>query len=428
MKNQIRHEKTAWAAVAVLLGFAALAASPLPPAWKHWRYSRAVELPSAGATRLADVVVADEVYAQAKPELLDLRVIDDQGAEVPYFVFVREGSKNTVTLPTTLHEQSFAPGLYSQFVFEIGGQEPFHNSIRIMVNESDFIEWVRVEASDDGHVWRIVQERAPIFRLQKEAREGTQEVHYSENNARYLRVSILDGEKRFPITGASVTYEATVPPERSPLAAVVSLDANPPARQTVWTADLGAPGVPVSEVRFDVPPPMEFSRSVGIAASDDREEWRPYARGEIYRFHQGDAVQEQLAVTIPFEGARGRFWRVTIENGDDAPLANAVAHLYATPRHILFEQQPRRSYRLLYGQSEAKAAEYDLGRRVNAKERESAVSGALGSEETNPDWSDPRPWTERYDFVLWISLGIAVLLLGLSAIRSLRRSASTPGN
>jgi hypothetical protein len=425
-KNQNRLAKNAWAAAAALLALVALAASPLPPAWKYWRYSRAVELSPADATRLAGVVLAEEVYAQAKMPLVDLRMIDDRGAEIPYVLFMHEGSTNRVTLLTTLHEQSFAPGLYSQIVVEIGGQAPFHNLIQIQTNEPDFIEWVRVEASDDGHTWRIVQDRAPIFRFRNEGREGTQEIHYSENNARYLRLSILDGEKRFPVLGANVTYAVSAPSERAPLAAALSVEATPPAGESVWAADLGATHAPISEVRFEVPPPMEFSRSVDVDVSEDNEEWITMGRGEIYRFHQGDAMQEQLAITIPYTDPRNRYWRVTIENGNDSALSDAVAHFYTTPRHIVFEQQPGRSYRLLYGQSEAKPAEYDLGRRINAKERDAAAPGTLGPEEVNSDWSDPRPWTERFDFVLWFLLGLAVLILGVSAIRSLRRSAAAP--
>jgi hypothetical protein len=427
MNNSRRRLKNAWVATA-LLGIFALAASPLPSAWKNWRYSRAVDLAPADATRLADVIVADEIYPRARPQLDDLRVIDDRATEVPYFLSMREGSTNRAILNTMLHEQSFTPGVYSQIVIEVGGQAPFHNSVQLLTGDPEFMEWTRVEASDDGHAWRIVQDRAPVFRFRNEGREGTQEVHYSENNARFLRVSILDGEKPFTLLGANVTYETVTPSERLPFGSALTLDPNPPSGETVWTVDVGAANPFISEVRFDVPPPTEFSRSVQISASDGNEEWHEFARGEIYRFHQGTAAQEELAVPIPVADARGHLWRIAVENGNDTPLADAVVRLYSTPRHVLFEQQPGRNYRLLYGQGEAQSASYDLRRRVNGNEMAQAVAGTLGSEEVNSDWSDPRPWTEKYDFALWIALGIAVFFIGLTAIRSLRRSASRANN
>jgi hypothetical protein len=111
-------------------------------------------------------------------------------------------------------------------------------------------------------------------------------------------------------------------------------------------------------------------------------------------------------------------------NGNDAPLPGVKPVLYMTPQHIVFEQQPGRTYRLLYGQEFAKSPSYDLERRLNSKTIDAAEAGQLGEEELNSAWSDPRPWTEKYEVVLWLAIGIAVLLLGYSAIRSLHRSAA----
>lgn len=429
MKNPIRHSKNTRSAAA-LLGIVTLAASPLPSAWRNWRYSRAIELPPTGATRLAGIVVAPDIYGRSdlRAPLIDLRVIDEQGAAAPFVLFWHRGERSTSRLPSTLHEQSFTPGLYTQLVTEIVSKAPFHNAVQLLTNNSDFMEWVRVEASDDAHTWRIVQGRAPIFRFQSEGREGTQAVHYSENNARFLRVSILDGEKRFTVLGVQVLYDTSVAAEHTRMGSPLGADINSPAGKSVWTIDSGDSHFPASEVRFGVSPPSEFSRAVEVQVSDDKEEWRPLTEGEIYRFGQGAAEQEQLGIAIPSGMTPARFCRVTIENRSDSPLPNVTAQFYTTPEHVVFEQQPGRTYRLIYGRPEATRATYDLERRVNENQRAQAVVGTLGPEEVNRDWSDPRPWTEKYDFALWIALAIAVFLIGLTAIRSLRRSASPAGN
>lgn len=414
------------AAAATLGALAALGAAPLPKAWSHWRYSRAIALPAADATHLASVVVPPDAYARAQAGLGDLRVIDDAGAEVPYARYVRLGSTNSVSLPTTLRENSFSPGRYTQLVLNVGRQAPFHNAVRIETSQAEFIAWVQVEASDDARVWRIVQERAPIFRFQKQGHEGTQTVAYSENNALYLRVRILDGQKQFPVSGATILYQTSEPPERVPLEIGVASDAHPPTGRSGWIADFSAGFVPAAEVRFDVPGQTEFIRSVEISSSADQKEWSTFARGEIYRYRQSDKMQEQLAVPLPYEAPSSRYWRVEVVNGNDAPLEGATPHFFVTPRHIVFEQQPGRSYRLIYGQYRAEAPQYDLERRLNTKQEEAAVSGQAGAEEENSDYSDPRPWTEQHPVFLWIVLGIVVVLLSYSAIRSLRRSAPPP--
>jgi hypothetical protein len=415
-----------FAAVAVLvfIPLTTLAISALPAAWDHWRYWRALELPASDTTRLVQVRIADEIFLRSGISLNDLRVIDDQGSERPYTVYVLGSAKKTENLAAALHERSFVPGEYSQAVVEIKGDAPFHNSLEIETPEQNFIEWVGVDASDDARTWRIVQERAPIFRFIKDGREGTRVVQYSDNNARYLRLRIFDGEKQFSISGVEVQREVSSgAEERVPVEVQVAPDAHAPAGQSIWTADLGGRGIPVSAVHFDVAP-MEFVRCATLATSNDKKEWSIDGPGQIYRFHRGEKVQQVLTVPIPYDGGGARYWRITVENGNDGPLPVANVQFYTTPRHLMFEQQPGRSYTLIYGQERAEAAKYDFGERVNAEARMTALPGKLGPEEVNTTWVDPRPWTETHAVFLWGVLLIAVIVIGFTAIQSMRKAAS----
>jgi hypothetical protein len=419
--------RVTWRAAGVLFAMAVtIAATPLPDAWKNWQYSRAIDISTTETPRLASAVVSVDVFRRSHTGLRDLRVIDDLGDEVPFVIWTRDGSTNTVSLPTTLRENSYAPGDYTQMVLDLGDNPKFHNTLEIQTREPDFIEWVSVEASDDARLWRIVQTRAPFFRFRKEGLQGTQTISYSENNARYLRVHILDGAEQFQATGARVLYKTVVAPESVPVDVVFIPSASQSTGNSSWTADFGVSEMPVSGVHFDVGAPAEFIRSVDISASDDNQEWRFVARGEIYRYKQAGAAQEQSAVSIPsYGGARGRYWRIEIANGNDKPLEEVNVRVSATPRHIVFEQQPGRTYRLIYGQSLAEAPQYDLKRRIDFKHADAATTAiSVGPEEENSDYSDPRPWTEKNRYFLWVVLGIAVLLLGYSAIQSLRRSSS----
>jgi hypothetical protein len=411
---------------ALLAAFAALADTRLPAAWKNWHYLRAIELTPTDATRLVSVSVPLDIYPHAIPWLADVRVIDDRGAQVPYASFRSEGTSNTASLPATLRENSFTAGQFTQLVVDAGPHAPFHNAVRIQTTAPDFIEWVQVEASDDGHVWRMVQERAPIFRFRKDAHEGTQVVHYSENNAQYLRVRILDGDAKFPAFGADVLHEVMQPAERVPLEIVLSPDAKQPAGSSVWSADVGAASELGMEVRFEVTSPAEFIRTVRISASGDGKEWFGTGGGEIYRYRRGDAQLEQLSVMVARGAPQVHYLRVETVNGNDAPLVGAAPKLYVTPQHLVFEQQPGRSYTLIYGQERAEAARFDLGRLLDAKQMATAEPGQLGPEEVNADWVDPRPWTETHDIFLWLVLLAAVIMLGYAAVRSLRRATTTP--
>lgn len=425
MKTRSQLQRAAGVLAIALLALCA-AASQLPNTWRHWRYSRPIDLSAANQTRLVGIAIPPGVYAHSQSDLADVRVIDNWGGEVPYARFMRLGSNNSVSIATELLENSFAPGHYTQVVLHTKKQVPFHDAVRIDTPETDFIEWVEIAASDDAHTWRIVQPRAPIFRFQKEARSGTQIVSYSENNAPYLRVRILDGKSQFPVTGATILYQTSEPPERVPAALQLMPDPNPPPQSTSWIVDAGSDAIPLAEVRFDVPEPAEFVRTVEFSTSSDQRDWSTWTTGEIYRYQQdtssGSTAQEQLSVPLPYGFATARFWRLEILNGDDPPLAGVTAQFYTTPRHLVFEQQPGHTYTLIYGQYRAAAPQYDLERRLDSNQELAATVGGVGPEEQNSNYADPRPWTEQHTVVLWIVVGLVALLIGFSAIRALKRS------
>lgn len=410
---------------ALVCGLAVLGAS-LPPAWQHWRYSRAIDLPATQSPRLVTLKVPQDIYGHAAPSLADLRVIDETGAEVPYALRGDLAVQHPVaSQAATILENSFAPGHYTQLVLDFKNVRGFHSSIQIDASEPEFMEWVEVAASDDARVWRIVQERAPIFRFPREGHSGTTMVSYSPNNARYLRVRILDAEKQFPVTSARIMLNPVVKPQRELLHAIFAATAPTTAHQTAWSTDLGSSGLPLTEVRFQVGP-GEFVREVTIQSSPDGSQWYWVGSGEVYRFAQGRRECEQLSV--PVEGTTERYLRVEIANGNDKPLPGVTPELYMATQRIAFDQNPGTSYRLLYGNIAAKPPEYDLSRRVNAQQIEAAFVAQVGQEEINSDWADPRPWTETHKFVLWLGVALAVLLIGFAAIQSLRLSGdSTDG-
>jgi Protein of unknown function (DUF3999) len=415
-----------WIAGSALLALAvAAAAAPLGKAWTNWRYSRPIELPATDSVRLAGLSVPQDVYLRAQTSLPDIRIIDDVGSEVPFARYARQGSTISKNLSTEILENSFSRGDYTQVVVNVGESAPFHNAVEIHTGESDFIEWVSIEASDDAHEWRTVEERAPIFRFQQQHREGTQMVRYSPNNARYLRIRVLDGDKKFPIDSAQVFSSTVEAPERSFLDESIVDEPGGHAGENSWRADLGTPALGLQEVRFAVNP-AEFIRAVNISVSDDGNTWTPVAHGEIYRFLRDSSAEQHLRVDVPGE-VTGRYWRITVVNGNDPPLPGVIPSLYITPVHIVFEQQPGRRYRLIYGQSRATSPQYDLARRISAEQEDLAVVGQLGAEEETSNYVDPRPWTEKNRYVMWVVMGLAVLLLGYSAIRSLRRSSTPAG-
>jgi hypothetical protein len=418
-----------------LAGLAALAvaAAELPPTWQHWRYLRALELEPTAETRLVKVTLPIEVYGKAWTELADLRVIDDTGGEVAFVLEARLGRTSREWRTASVVDFGYFPELYTYAVVEVPPEVERHNSLEILTDVADFFAWVEVAASDalpapeqEKTAWRIVREQAPIYRFRREEVEGAQTVTYPETRARYLRLRITcEDKENLVVRACRVAHEVVEAAElvRIPTKLVSRPEA--PAGQSKWQVDLGTNRVPASEVRFEVEQ-AQFHRPVEVWASDDGERWTRAGAGDIHRYSTGSGDQPQASLKVEFREAHGRYWRVVVHNRNDPPLEGLTVELYGTPRHVIFQQEAQRSYRLLYGNERAEAPQYELARLADPAEFEKAAVGAVGAEEANTAWVDPRPWSERHSAVLWVALGIVVAVLVLLSIRSLRQPPAPP--
>lgn len=402
-------------------GAAAQSVASLPAAWSHWKYFRAIDLSAAPAERLVSVEVPQGVYARSENRLADLRIIDDTGAEAPYFIEARYGAQQTSERACRLQEKSFVPGQYSQIVCDAGDSAGFHNGIRIESPEQNFMAWAEVAVSDNARLWRIVNDRSPIYEFSARNLTGVNTLHYGETNARYVRLRVFRADKAFTVNSIFILHGVTQKKESAPIDAKIAPDAANFEGETVFRAELGEPGLPVDEIGIETTQP-EFSRRVSVESSSDGINWSYRGSGDVYRFRQGDAQKESLRIGLYDQWSP--YLRIHIANGNDPPLAALRVTLYMTPRKIAFRQQPGRNYLLLYGQSEAHSPQYDIGQTVNAEQvRAATLADGVGAEAANAAWSDPRPWTDRHTAVLWVAAILAAALLALLALRSLRSPA-----
>ncbi|MGH9792868.1 MAG: DUF3999 family protein [Candidatus Acidiferrales bacterium] len=414
-----------------LIALAALAQSP--DLWRGWRYSAPIAAGGAAETRLVRAQVPLEAAAHGQPGWSDLRVVDEAGREVPYVLHAQMEKRSVQRREARLLEVSFAPGESTQGIVDLGSEPPEHNSIELEVNQPDYFLWVEVAVGHNGRNWRILNERSPIYRFTSNGLAGNQTVHYSTSRSRYLRVRLLDGEKKLPLRAVRVTQEVREEAEMVPLPATFRPDPAAPRQQTWRTADLRGPdqsgrgAQPVSEVRFEHDAP-DFYRTLRISRSDDGKFWSQAASGDIYRVkrsaragadNQGArATRERLCVTLP--ETYGRYWRVELMDRNDPPLQALRITLHTVPRHALFRAEPGRSYRLLYGNERAPAPQYSLGQLIDPAEIASAARITVGAATAVDAPADPLPWTERHPYVLWAAAIFAAAVLGLLALRALR--------
>jgi len=415
---------------ALLLFFAAAAfAASLPEKWNTWKYFREISNEHPGA--LNYITIDPQLLTHLAPYVSDVRIVDQSGTETPYVLRSSISVSKAESWPATIRENSFVPGKYTQLVLDLGDRPHFHNAVHLDTPESDFILWVEVDASDDARAWRIVNERAPISRFRKEGLEGNQTVRYSENNARYMRVQIREREYQFTVTGASVfpssqSQKDLIPEQSIPLLMPRSPDADSPADTTRWTLDLMNRNVPVNSLDFATPD-LEFFRAVRISTSEEGKEWSPAGGGEIYRY-QLDTRLENSGRVLVYAYRGGRYLRVEILNGNDKPLTVPTLTVSMVPQLILFRPELGHSYRLVYGNYRAQSPRYDLEHTLHITAAQEVFSDELSGEKENAGYQDPRPFSEKHPAVLWGSLALAAILLGYTALRTMRTPPPAPSS
>ena len=408
------------------LGVSSLAAD-LPGVWRSWRYTRTIEQARGGA--LNYITLDRAAFSHSENRLADLRVIDDEGKEIPYAMLSQiRRPLEPVKLSSAVRENSFVPKEFTQVVVDLGEKTGFHNNLRVRTPETDFINWVEVAASDDAHVWRIVNARAPISRFNKESLEGNQTVRYSENNARYLRVRIQETQHPFQVADIEVFSSPAANNEAAAedgiqVVHALAPDANGGDSLTQWTMDPLGGNIPISRFTFESSQ-REFYRAVRILTSSDGKEWQFAGGGELHRYVFNGVSQESLSVPCNENGGSSH-WRVEVLNGNDAPLSDVRLSVLMPQRFVLFHGAAGHSYRVLYGNSRATAPDYDLVRTLQIPAAETMPHPGLGTEEVTSNYVDPSPFTERHPNLLWAALGLAVILLGYAAVRALRAPGST---
>ena len=91
-------------------------------------------------------------------------------------------------------------------------------------------------------------------------------------------------------------------------------------------------------------------------------------------------------------------------------------------RDLCFDAEGSGQYTLAYGDSALQAPRYDYA--TLFRPQANAARLALGAQVVNAAWQprpDDRPLTERYPALLWSALVLVVVLLGVIALRSVKR-------
>jgi hypothetical protein len=232
-----------------------------------------------------------------------------------------------------------------------------------------------------------------------------------------VRIRILNGSKQFPIGGAS--FPAAVTPSRlEPLTNTPSTLQS--GSNTVVTFDFGTPNTNLRAVAFESTTP-QYYRNVVFDRPSSEAGWEEFSSSPIATYRSQRRAETTTAV-ISAGDQHVRTLRVTIQNGNDRPLAG----LHVTPlgyaHHVIFEASPGAQYRLLWGNADAAAPTYDLGEVLQHEQWTVGAVATLGGAASTAIAAGTAggvPWVQQAALPIALALLFVVLLVvALIAMRA----------
>lgn len=334
----------------LLLGSAALAVAADLTAWSH---RQPLTSPPAGLSRIP---LPDATLERARADLGDVRLVDRDGAEVPYAV-VRPPAGGPERRAPREFRATLEEGR-TVLLLVTGTSSPLL-AVTLSTSAGAFVKAASVEALGADGRWEEVLSRAPVFR---QAGEVQLTLSLARVRAASLRV-VLDDSRSAPIafSGAQLTLAAD---EAPPTLAVVARvrDRVEMVRETLLTIDLGAARLPLASLRLATPEPF-FRRTVRVLTRDWQDGGvveRPVTVAEIARFTLGDLpglAGERLTIDLGGVQPPTRELVLRIDNGDSPPLPELAVTVERRPVHLIVAGP---AVELRAGHTGAPAPRYDL--------------------------------------------------------------------
>jgi Protein of unknown function (DUF3999) len=405
------------------LGLAVVPVAPSTPepSISFFTNAREVRITQFGSQNY--FAVDEEIWNHARPDLADLRIYDGD-SQIQYALSEERGGTSSQEVAAKILNLGSVGG-HTEFdldMFDAGtGQIEEYDRIHLNLEAKDFVTTASVAGSNELGAKSATQlPPATVYDFTREELGSNLVLKLPPSTFRYLHVKLSAGTAPGQVKGASVY---NLQETKAVWSSVGSC--SPPsqiARTTVVNCTVPA-HVPVDRVRFQVDPRQaNFRRAVAVSDASDRHYG---ASGDIarVRMNRGGTAILSEEMDVPIGGSSGPL-KVTVDNGDNPPLAISSVQLLSVERRVYFDRQGKSVLRLFYGDDKLPSPVYDYARFFKADP--AAAKAELGAGTHNAAYTsrpDDRPWSERHKGILWLAMLLAIVILAALAIRGLKTKA-----
>jgi hypothetical protein len=405
--------------LALALASASALASTLALAdfdFSMWKVRRSVGPSPQGG--VVGFTIPPDLYKAARADLADLRLVGEDGTEVPFDIWTDPPSEHVTQVPAELQKTKRGEE-FRLVVFDTGETPVTHSRITIKTLTKNFRRPVNVEASRTTEFWENLRVGAFLWSEVEGGRTVERlSVDYPTATHRYVRLAQPPEDEL--LAGVEATLENVTRHEGG---VDVVYDGSARSREdaqtkeTAVSVDLGGP-VPHTRLELVTTEPR-LHRWATAEESSDESTWQFLGAEEIDRratsaLASGPAEGD---MSIEFPEKMARYVRVRVHNYTENPIPFSGMKVYALRREVRFQAEANKPYWLYYGNEEAGSRAFT----PKVAEGTTAIPAggviAIGREEPSPTYGvEPGLFDRIPPFLIFGAVGAIVLLLLLVVV------------
>ena len=413
---------TLLSALLLLFGTAALCSTFDERLWE--KYAEINSSSVKAKDSLAGVYLEPRQLGDVTAEIpfADLRVVTDRKVEVPWQIIAKRPERREEEIPAQMRNLSRTGKRETWLELLLDRHDARVNAVEIITPDTDFSRQVEVLGSPDGKTWNTLRKDGVIFAINRGEKLRHTRITFPQAGFRFLALKIADGDAQpLNLSGVKVLQESDSQGETYTI------------QGTTANSEINASGQENSLiVRMETVFPLDrlivataernFQRSVEVQIKRGTGDWEWWAQGTIFSFDTSTMKESQMAIDMPEVAVRE--FRLVFRNLDSPPLSvtNITGEGYR--RVLVFKQQADRKLYLFWGNPLALQPRYDLAGLIAQQKTDELPIAYLGQPRPNTEFAGNNarlPFTERYKYLLYVIVTMAIAALIFLQYRVIRR-------
>jgi hypothetical protein len=372
------------------------------------------------------------IYAASRRALEDIRLLEVDGEgiskQVPYVLITPKNDIAEADRAFTVVNQQTQDGKTSVLLETLAPTDPIESlQLTVKCPDDEYVRPLELFGSNEPEGdWRLLVNTGYLIDRRRDTlRLIESTIICPSSQFRYYKL-VIDNQGRSPVSVTEAKAHMVRRRSAPLISYPVTIDNMIRTDRKITEVDFTLPGlIPIERVEFDIGGADEYHRAADLSIL---AETRTTPLMNLQLFHLNGVTSGHVR-TASFPEQPLRRMRLTIQNGDDAPLHVAAARVYGIERSIVV---PTKSLAgaVLYVGGRVSAPSYDLARISKIPDLERIYPVSLYEGDKNPAYREvgPRkPWAEEHKSLVWILVFAGVIVLSGVAIQLLRVAAAREG-